>query len=73
MVEEGYVSLSKFMRQTHRWVSVVFTVAVIINGITVAQGKYSNKLGLSAVGILALLLITGLYLFVLPYFSRRRG
>jgi heme A synthase len=62
---------SKWMRQTHRWLSIVFTVAVIINGVTVVQGRYSNRLGLSAVAILALLLFTGLYLFVLPYFNKR--
>ena len=64
---------SKWIRQTHRWVSVVFTVAVIINGVTVVQGKYNNRLGLSAVAILALLLLTGLYLFVLPYVNKWRG
>jgi hypothetical protein len=64
---------SKWIRQTNRWVSIVFTVAVIINGVTVAQGKYNNRLGLSAVAILALLLLTGLYLFVLPYANKWRG
>ena len=64
---------TKWIRQTHRWLSIVFTVAVIINGVTVAKGKYNNRLGLSAVGILALLLLTGLYLFVLPYVNKLRG
>ena len=67
------MSWNKSIRQTHRWLSIVFTVAVIVNGVTVVQGKYNNKLGLSAVGILALLLLTGLYLFVLPYVNKRRG
>jgi hypothetical protein len=58
---------SRWIRQTHRWLSIVFTVAVIINGVTVVQGKYSTKLGLSAVAVLALLFLTGMYLFVLPY------
>jgi heme A synthase len=62
-----------WMRQSHRFLSIVFTVAVIINGVTVVQGKYNNKLGLSAVGILALLFLTGAYLFVLPYVKRWRG
>jgi heme A synthase len=62
---------SRWMRQSHRWLSMVFTVAVIINGVTVVQGKYNNKLGLSAVGILALLFLTGMYLFVLPYVKKR--
>jgi heme A synthase len=64
---------SKWMRQSHRWLSMVFTVAVIINGVTVVRGKYNNKLGLSAVGILALLFLTGMYLFALPYVKKRRG
>jgi hypothetical protein len=53
--------------------SVVFTVAVLINGVTVVRGKYNPKLGLTAVALLALLLITGLYLFVLPYANKRRN
>ncbi len=61
---------NKWVRQTHRWLSIVFTVAVIINGVTVVRGKYNNRLGLSAVAILAFLLLTGLYLFVLPYAAK---
>jgi heme A synthase len=61
---------NKWIRQTHRWLSIVFTVAVIINGVTVVRGKYNNRLGLSAVAILAFLLLTGLYLFVLPYAAK---
>jgi hypothetical protein len=64
---------NKWMRQSHRWLSMVFTVAVIINGVTVLRGKYNNKLGLSAVGVLAVLFVTGMYLFVLPYVKKRRG
>ena len=73
VAEEAQLNWSKWIRQTHRWLSIVFTVAVIINGVTVAQGKYNNRLGLSAVAILALLLLTGLYLFVLPYVNKWRG
>jgi hypothetical protein len=73
VAEEVQLNWSKWFRQTHRWLCIVFTVAVIINGITVVQGKYNNKLGLSAVAILALLLVTGLYLFVLPYANKWRG
>ena len=72
MAKEVQLNWSKWIRQTHRWVSIVFTVAVIINGVTVAQGKYNNRLGLSAVAILAFLLLTGLFLFVLPYVNKWR-
>jgi len=64
---------NKWIRQTHRWFSVAFTLAIIINGITVVEGKYSAKLGLLAVATLAPLFLTGLYLFALPYTARWRG
>ena len=64
---------NKWMRQIHRWFSILFTVAVSINGVAVAKGKYNNYLGLLALIPLALLLLTGLYLFVLPYASRSRN
>ena len=63
---------SKWVRQSHRWFSIAFTVAVIVNGVTVARGKYSARLGLIAVGTIALLFLSGAYLFVLPYVTRRR-
>jgi len=58
---------NKWVRQTHRWLSLAFTVAVIVNIVAVVQGMYNSKVGLLAVFPLALLLFTGLYLFVLPY------
>jgi heme A synthase len=64
---------NKWFRQTHRWLSVVFTVAVIVNGVAVVQGKYNSKLGLLAVFPMALLLLTGLYLFMLPYAAKWRS
>jgi hypothetical protein len=63
---------NKWIRQTHRWLSVAFTVAVIINLVAVVQGKYTARLGLLAVATLALQFATGLYLFVLPYAARWR-
>lgn len=65
---------TKWIRQTHRWLSIAFTVAVIINGVAVALKKYTVWTGLLALIPLALLLFTGLYLFVLPYGAKwRRG
>ena len=61
---------NKWVRQTHRWMSIAFTVAVIVNIVSVVQGKYSSRVGLLAVFPLALLLFTGLYLFVLPYAAK---
>jgi heme A synthase len=64
---------SKWIRQTHRWLSIAFTVAVIVNILAVVQGKYSRGVGLLAVLPLALQLFTGLYLFVLPYATKWRS
>jgi hypothetical protein len=64
---------SKWIRQTHRWLSILFTAAVIVNTVYVLHGKYSTSLGLVAVVPLFLLLFTGLYLFVLPYAARWRS
>lgn len=64
---------NRWIRQTHRWLSVLFTLVVIINGVAIARGKYTNSLGLMAVFVLALMFLTGAYLFVLPYAVRRRG
>ena len=52
---------NKWVRQIHRWVSIAFTVTVIANFIALAQEGG------------ALLLFTGLYLFVLPYATKRRS
>ena len=64
-----------WVRQIHRWVSIAFTVTVIANFIALAQGAgmpppwvtYSPLLPL------ALLLFTGLYLFVLPHATKWRS
>ena len=64
---------NKWIRQTHRWLSVAFTAAVIVNIVAIAQKKYTNQVGLLAVLPLAFLLLTGLYLFVLPYATKWRS
>jgi hypothetical protein len=64
---------NKWVRQTHRWLSIAFTVAVIVNGVAVGQGRYTVWVGLLALLPLALLLFTGLYLFVLPYAAKWRS
>ena len=64
---------NKWIRQAHRWLSIALTVVIIINGVAVVQGKYSNKLGLLAVATLAVLWLTGAYLYVLPYAAKWRS
>ena len=62
-----------WIRQTHRWVSIAFTVAVIVNIVALRREKPAVWVGLLALFPLALLLFTGLYLFVLPYATRWRS
>ena len=64
---------NKWIRQIHRWVSIAFTVTVIANFVALAQGPPLAWVTYSPLLPLALLLFTGLYLFVLPYATRWRS
>lgn len=56
-----------WIRQVHRWLSIAFTVAVIVNVVALVQEAQAVWAGLLALVPLILLLLTGLYLFALPY------
>ena len=62
-----------WVRQIHRWLSIAFTVAVIINIVALVQKEPAVWVGLLALLPLALLMLTGLYLFVLPYAAKWRN
>jgi heme A synthase len=64
---------SKWLRQIHRWLSMAFTVAVIVNVVAMVQEKQAVWVGVLALLPLVLLLLTGLYLFVVPYAAKWRG
>jgi cytochrome b len=67
------VRLSNKVRQFHRWVSVAFTLGVITYMVAMSGGSQPpGWVGLFALFPLILLLITGLYLFFLPYWRRRQ-
>jgi hypothetical protein len=67
------VSWNTSIRQIHRWLSIAFTVGVIVNSVAVGMDRYTNAIGLLALVPLVFLLLSGLYLFVLPYATRWRG
>ncbi|MCK8498505.1 MULTISPECIES: hypothetical protein [Myxococcus] len=67
------MSWNRGFRQTHRWLSVAFTVAVIANLAVMGQQAPPVWVAYLALPPLLLLLLTGLYLFVLPYRSPARG
>ncbi len=66
---------NKWIRQTHRWVAIAFTVTVIANIVALSRGGGMPPpwVTYSPLAPLALLQISGLYLFVLPYAARWRS
>ena len=58
------------IRQIHRWLSIIFTLAVIINIAAMTQAEPAIWVGLLALFPLILLFLSGLYLFALPYLTR---
>ncbi len=66
---------SKWIRQTHRWLSIVFTVTVIANFIALAQSGGAAPpawITYSPLLPLFLLMFSGLYMFALPYTAKWR-
>ena len=64
---------NKLIRQTHRWLSIAFTLAVIANVVAMMQEKQAVWVGVLALIPLILLLLSGLYMFVQPYTARPRA
>jgi len=67
------MSSHNWIRQTHRWLSMAFTLTVIANFVVRIKGEPAAWITYSPLLPLALLLLTGLYLFFLPYVSRWRS
>ena len=66
------MSGSGWFRQVHRWVSMAFTLTVIANFAVMAlrPGPSPAWVTCAPLAPLAILLLTGLYLFALPYLRR---
>ena len=64
---------NKWIRQIHRWLAIAFTLAVIGNIVVMGQGQIAIWIGLVTLIPLFLLLLTGLYMFVLPYATEWRS
>ena len=62
-----------WVRQIHRWLSIAFTVAVIVNIVALVREAQAVWVGVLALLPLVLLMLTGLYLFVLPYAAKWRS
>ena len=64
---------NKGLRRTHRWLSIAFTLAVILNIIALGLESQAVWVGLLALFPLILLMLSGLYLFALPYAAHWRS
>jgi hypothetical protein len=62
-----------WIRQTHRWLSIAFTVSVIVTFVALSQEEPIVWVSYVPLLPLALLLLSGLYLFALPYAARWRS
>lgn len=62
-----------WIRQIHRWLSIVFTLTVVTNFAVMAVGKPPAWVVYAPLLPLFLLLFSGLYLFALPYIAKARA
>jgi hypothetical protein len=70
------MSFSMWVRQIHRWLSIAFTVTVIANFVALAQSGGAMPppwVTYSPLLPLAFLMLSGLYMFALPYAARWRS
>jgi hypothetical protein len=59
-----------WIRQSHRWLSILFTLTVVANFAVRTQGEPPAWVTYSPLLPLSLMLLSGLYMFVLPYVGR---
>ncbi len=65
---------SKWIRQVHRWLSIAFTIVVLAIFAALGLGREPAEwIYFLPLIPLALLALTGLYMFFLPYLARKRG
>jgi hypothetical protein len=65
------LTLSKWIRNAHRWISVAFTITVLANFTARIFGEPAAWLTYSPLAPLFLLLLSGMYMFILPYVAER--
>lgn len=65
--------MNRWMRTLHRLVALVFTLVVgAVFVVQATQEEPAEWVFLTPLPLLALLWLTGMYLYVLPYFARKR-
>lgn len=60
------------IRQAHRWLALIFTATVTANFVAMTLGQPPAWIVYSPLPPLFVLLVSGLYMFALPYAARWR-
>jgi hypothetical protein len=72
--EDVVMKWNAWIRRAHRWISVVFvTVVIMVTIASSGEQEPAEWVYLSPLLPLALLAITGIYLFALPYVTKWRA
>jgi hypothetical protein len=74
--KELTMNWNAWIRQIHRWLSILFTLTVIANFVALGMSQGAMPapwITYSPLLPLALLMFSGLYLFALPYIAKWRG
>lgn len=61
-----------WIRQSHRWLSIAFTLTVIANFVAMALGVPPPWIVYAPLPFLFLMMATGLFMFVHPYITKGR-
>ncbi len=64
---------NRWIRQAHRWLSMTFTLLVAGIFAALALGEPAEWVYFLPLPFLFLLIVSGLYLFALPWLARGRG
>ncbi len=67
------MNLGRWIRQSHRWISIFFTLTVAANFVALGFGQQIMVLTYLPLLPLFLLMASGLYMFFQPYMARRRS
>ena len=67
------MTLGRVIRQTHRWIAILFTLTVAAGFLVPAVSPGAEWVYYLPLAPLAVLLFSGLYLFAQPYLGQRAG
>ena len=65
------MTLARLIREAHRWLGLFLIVLTIANIVAIATGNAMDWLTYLPLLPLVLLMLSGLYMFILPYVARR--